>query len=520
MPDTVSLTRIRRRTGLLAACMTALLAAHGVAGADTITPGLDGPANAARIDSNWGGFAVTPSGEVVIADELNNLIRRLSADYQQVTTVAGTLAPGVRSQHYADGNGPAARFALPNAVAVDAAGNIYVADYGNSLVRKISPTGDVTTLAGQPGVCGIADGVGQAATLCNPSSIAVDGAGTVYVAHFTPRGAPNGPPVSGRIRKITPDGVVSTFVSAASKYSQQAVAFFPDRTFANVTLAIDSAGTLYAADPNDHVIRKYAADGQATVVAGTEGVDTEGDADGGAGVARFGNIMDIAFDRQDRLFVMDQRDWVKSFLSRQSIRRVDADGSVTTLVRSPDKCDAVPIVPSGVLCHIRSMAVGPHGEFLVGEYARDANNNNFMTLRAYTQQGTSRVVIGPGAGAPPPDVTAAVRMDGPVTDTRLQIDVSNVPGLPGQQLWLALMTTNGQLLFVGEREGLVAFQCPGFCDAPANRRATGSPQRIEYLHWDVRGLIGAKVYIGWGRSFGEMVDTGQIREVHTVGVQP
>ncbi len=163
------------------------------------------------------------------------------------------------------------------------------------------------------------------------------------------------------------------------------------------------------------------------------------------------------------------------------------------------------------------MAVGANGEFLIGEFDRDANNNNsYMHLRAYTQQGTSRVVIGPGAGAPAPGVTAAVRTDGPVTDTRLQIDVSNVPALPGQQLWLALLG-NGQLLFVGEREGLVAFQCPGTCDAPANRAATGSPQRIEYLHWDVRGLIG---YIGWGRSFAEMVDTGQMREVHTIAAQP
>lgn len=517
MPDTVPHTRLRR-AGLLATFAAAMLAAHVGAMADTITPGLDGPANTARIDSNWGGFAVAPSGEVVIADELNNLIRRLSANYQQVTTVAGTLAPGVRERHYADGNGPAAKFALPNAVAVDTAGNIYVADYGNSLVRKISPTGDVTTLAGQPGVCGIQDGVGQAATLCNPSSIAVDRAGTVYVSHFTPRGTPSGPPISGRIRKITPDGVVSTFVGATSKYSRQAVAFYPDRTFGNVTLAIDSAGTLYAADPNDHVIRKYAADGQATVVSGTEGIDTEGDADGAASVAKFGTMMDIAFDRQDRLFVMDQRDWVKTFLNRQSIRRVDADGSVTTLVRSPDNCETVPIAPSGVLCHIRSMTVGAHGEFLVGEYARDANNNAYMTLRSYTQQGVSSVVIGPGAAVPAPDVAIAASLQGPLIDTRMVIDVSNVPALPGQQLWLAVLH-NSQLMFLGGN-GFVTFQCPGACDAPANRAASGSPQRIEYPGLDVRGFIGAKIYIGWGRSFAEMVDTGQLREVHTVATPP
>lgn len=110
-------------------------------------------------------------------------------------------------------------------------------------------------------------------------------------------------------------------------------------------------------------------------------------------------------------------------------------------------------------------------------------------------------------------------MDGLANDTRLQIDVSNLPALPGKQQWLALLS-NGQLLFVGEREGLVAFQCPGSCDSQTNRRATGGPQRIEYLLWGVRGLVGAKVYIGWGRSFAEMVDTGQMREVHTISAQP
>jgi len=70
-------------------------------------------------------------------------------------------------------------------------------------------------------------------------------------------------------------------------------------------------------------------------------------------------------------------------------------------------------------------------------------------------------------------------------------------------------------MFLGGN-GFVTFQCPGACDAPANRAASGSPQRIEYPGLDVRGFIGAKIYIGWGRSFAEMVNTGQIREVHTV----
>lgn len=516
MPDTALHNRLRR-TGLLAACLTALLTAHGGAVADTITPGVDGPANTARIDSNWGGFALTPSGEVVIADSGNNLIRKLSADYRQVTTLAGTLAPGVRELHYADGNGPAAKFAMPNAVAVDAAGNTYVADNGNHLVRKISPAGEVTTLAGQPGVCGIQDGVGQGATLCNPTGIAVDPAGTVYVVHFTPRGPLTNPPISGRIRKITPDGVVSTFVSATSQYSSPMFTFGPGRTFFNVHIAVNSSGTLYSVDPNDRVVRRYAADGQATVVSGLPGAE-EGDVDGPAAAARFGDTLGIAFDRQDSLFILERMLYTPASYARRAIRRVDGNGSVTTVARSADKCDTIPRPPEGVLCDTRSMGMGAHGEFLVAELARDANNNAYMTLRSYTQQGTSAVVIGPGAAVPVLPVTAAARMDGPLIDTRLQIDVSNVPAMPGQQLWFAMLH-NSQLMFLGGN-GFVTFQCPGSCDAPANRAASGNPQRLEYPGLDVRGFIGAKLYIGWGRSFAEMVDTGQVLEVHTIAAQP
>ena len=130
-------------------------------------------------------MALTSAGEVVIADIGNARIRKLSANHEQLSTLAGSgvgVAPGSQSPNYTDGDGSSARFNNPSAVAVDAAGNTYVADTWNHLVRKISPSGTVTTLAGRAGICGNDDGTGSSATFCEPTSIAVDKAGTVYVS--------------------------------------------------------------------------------------------------------------------------------------------------------------------------------------------------------------------------------------------------------------------------------------------------------------------------------------------------
>ena len=140
----------------------------------------------------------------------------------------------------------------------DAAGNTYVADTDNHLVRKISAAGAVTTLAGKPGVCGNQDGAGSAATLCRPASIAVDKAGNVYVAEV--RESTTHSSVANPIRKIAPTGEVTTLTSKASQNPTLVFISGPAiEIYRPVLLATDSTGVLYAADPNDHVIRRYAA---------------------------------------------------------------------------------------------------------------------------------------------------------------------------------------------------------------------------------------------------------------------
>src|SRR5205814_1507614 len=139
-------------------------------------------------------------GNAYVADALNNTIRKVTAA-GLVTTLAG-LAGTIGT---ADGTGSAARFYNPTAVAVDISGTIYVADTDNHTIRKVTPAGVVTTLAGLAGGFGTADGTGSAAQFKYPYGVAADNAGNVYVADA----------LNNTIRKVTPAGVVTTLAGLA-----------------------------------------------------------------------------------------------------------------------------------------------------------------------------------------------------------------------------------------------------------------------------------------------------------------
>lgn len=197
------------------------------------------------------GIAIDAQGNLYIADSFNNAIRKITS-LGVVSTLAGNANAG-----YKDAAGAAAQFYSPQGVAVDAQGNVYVSDVGNNAIRKITPAGVVTTLAGGSGA-GYADGTGTAAKFSNPAGLAVDAQGSVYVADRS----------NNVIRKITAAGVVTTL-------SGQKVAGYTDGAniyaqFNNPTgLAIDSQGILYVADISNNAIRKVAvADGTATTLVG------------------------------------------------------------------------------------------------------------------------------------------------------------------------------------------------------------------------------------------------------------
>jgi sugar lactone lactonase YvrE len=169
------------------------------------------------------GIAVDANGNIYVADYDNNLIREISPA-GVTTTLAGNSNPGAD-----DGNGTAASFNEPTAVAIDASFNVYVADFGNNLIRKISPAGSVTTLAGS-GAQGSADGTGKAASFKTPTGVAVDAAGNVYVADWG----------NNLVRIISPAGAVSTLTSTAS--SKTPLVFNGP-----YGIAVDATGNIYVA---------------------------------------------------------------------------------------------------------------------------------------------------------------------------------------------------------------------------------------------------------------------------------
>jgi sugar lactone lactonase YvrE len=162
-----------------------------------------------------------------------------------------------------DGTGTTARFNFPTGVAVDSAGNIYVADSGNYTIRKVTAAGVVTTLAGTAGISGSTDGRGGAARFSQPAGVAVDSAGNIYVADYW------------TIRKVTAAGVVTTLAGTANT-AGSADGTGDGARFSHASgVAVDSTGNVYVADTGNSTIRKVTptgTTGTTTTVAGTAGM--------------------------------------------------------------------------------------------------------------------------------------------------------------------------------------------------------------------------------------------------------
>ncbi|MBL9206613.1 MAG: immunoglobulin domain-containing protein, partial [Opitutaceae bacterium] len=200
-----------------------------------------------------------------------------------VTTIAGQ--PG--SPGNADGLGSAARFRSPTAVAADGLGNVLVADRGNNRIRRIAPGGMVTTLAGDK--YGRADGVGAAAQFSAPSDLVVDRSGVLFVVD------------DSSIRRITPLGEVSTYAGHghSSGFEDGPVA---TARFTGISgIALDATGNLFLTDFN--AIRKITSEGQVVTLGGS--LDTSGLIDGVGGFARFNGLSGIAVDSTGSLYLAD-----------------------------------------------------------------------------------------------------------------------------------------------------------------------------------------------------------------------
>ena len=188
------------------------------------------------------GVALGPAGILYVADTVNRQIRKVSPD-GAVSLLTGTGFSGV-----VDGPPASASFMSPIALTVDGVGNVYVADDQASNIRKVTPAGIVTTLAGAPGG-GFADGPGTVARFSKPHGVAIDAAGNVYVADYG----------NHRIRLVAPDGRVSTLAGVTDGAGRGGhVDGVGNRAKFNgpIALALDPGGLLYVSDYGNHRIRK------------------------------------------------------------------------------------------------------------------------------------------------------------------------------------------------------------------------------------------------------------------------
>ena len=322
----------------------------------------DGTGAAARFTLPTG-VAVDSAGNVYVADHLNNTIRKVTPA-GVVTTPAGTAA----QRASVDGTGAVARFDSPIGVAVDSAGNIYVADSETDTIRKITAAWVVTTLSGTAGMDGSQDGAGAAARFDGPSGVAVDSAGSVYVAE----------PFNHTLRKITPAGVVTTLAGTAgmsgSADGTGAAASFNGPT----GVTVDGAGNVYVADQFNGTIRKVSPAGVVTTLAGTAG--SFGSADGTGAAASFDAPIGVAVDGAGNVYVADLVD--------STIRKVTAAGVVTTLAGTADQRGSADGTGAAARFHQPSgVAVDSAGNV----YVADQLNS---TIRKITPTGSTTTIAG------------------------------------------------------------------------------------------------------------------------------
>lgn len=289
-----------------------------VAGKAGSTGSADGIGTMARFKAP-NGLAIE-KGAVLVADTGNHIIRKISSS-GAVTTLAGVAG----AMGYADASGGLASFHLPRALTVDGAGNVYVADTLNNTIRKITPAGLVTTLSGIGGVDGNADGDASVARFSEPSGAVADRAGNIIVADK----------VNNIIRKVAPDGSVRTLAGSAIRYDSgrepQSIAGSEDATgpWARFNepsgLTVDRSGNVYVTEVGNNTVRKITRDGVVTTLAGSEGDAGVGFKDASGSSARFDSPLGVAADAAGNLYVAD--------MGNGAIRKVSSSGTVTTFAK-------------------------------------------------------------------------------------------------------------------------------------------------------------------------------------------
>jgi len=236
------------------------------------------------------GIVKDAAGNLFVCDRDNHRIVKITP------SGAASVFAGSGTMGFVNGTGTAAQFNQPYAIAMDASGNFYVGDRINHAIRKITPAGVVTTIAGN-GTAGNADGTGSAARFNEPLGLTVDAAGNIYVADY----------INNVLRKITPAGVVTTLLSVSNIFG----------------VAADASGNVYCTQYGQHIISKYSPGGGYTIIAGSL---TGGYTDGTGAAARFNFPAGITIDASGNLYVTET--------VNHRVRKITTAGVVTTVAGS------------------------------------------------------------------------------------------------------------------------------------------------------------------------------------------
>ncbi len=254
------------------------------------------------------GVAVDGAGNIYVVAPNSPTVRKITPA-GMVTTIAGTGTAGFGGD---GGPATAAQLRTPIGIAVDSANNVYVADNTDGRVRKITPSGTITTVAGN-GIRAYGGDGGPATSACliGPNSVAVDAAGNIFIGD-----------TNGRVRKVTTDGIISTFAGSTYGFGGDGGPADAAGLTLPSSLVFDTAGNLYIADSRNFRVRKITTDGVIETVAGTGSEGFAGDG-GAATSAQLGDTTGVAVDNAGNIYIADR--------SNYRIRKVTMDGVIHTI---------------------------------------------------------------------------------------------------------------------------------------------------------------------------------------------
>lgn len=266
-----------------------------------------GAATSAGLDYP-GAAVMDAAGNVYITDRDNHVVRKVNTS-GIISTIAGNGTAGTSGD---GGAATAAQISQPVGMTIDASGNLYVAEYGGHSIRKITPAGIISTVAG----CGISGhtgdgGAATAAKLSYPTDVAVDAAGNMYISDYN----------FGYVRKVSPSGTITSFAGGGSSYAD-GIPATDAALWANNGVCVDAAGNVYIADLNNNRICKVTPSGLCYTICGDGTAGYTGDG-GAATAARTNMPAFVQVDQAGNLFFSDH--------SNHVIRRISTSGVITTV---------------------------------------------------------------------------------------------------------------------------------------------------------------------------------------------